>query len=83
MGDLVTVVSGVHRHVEGGGTTRGCPVHRPFSVESEGVGHGHRLGTSVPRAVHRPIFPKGKDFAQLARGGHCHPYGSAPPLAIR
>ena len=59
----VTIVSDVHRRWEGGGTARGCPVHRLFSPESEEVGVGHRLGTTVPRAVHRPIFSEGKDFA--------------------
>ena len=35
---MVTGSDGVHRHVEGGGTARGCPVHRwgttPFYLES-------------------------------------------------
>ena len=62
MGDLVTAVSDMNRHVEGGGTTRVCPVHRPFLAESKGAGLGHRLGIAVHRAVHRPIFPEGKDF---------------------
>ena len=75
MGDLVTVVSGVHRHVEGSGTARGYPVHCPFLAKSKGAGLGHRLGIAVHRAVHRPIFPEGKDFTQFIRGELCSPCG--------
>ena len=55
MGDSVTIMSGVHHHVEGGGTA-------PFwqrAGEGEGV-------TAVPRAVHRPIFPESKVFMGLS-----------------
>jgi hypothetical protein len=49
-------------------TAAGRAVPPPFLAEGEEVGAGHCLGTVVPRAVHRPIFPKARNFAHLAKG---------------
>ena len=37
-----------------------------FLAESEGSGHGHHLGTVLPRAMHHPIFSESKVLAGLA-----------------
>ena len=68
-----TVSGSVHRSVRDGAPPGVVRCHRRFSAESEGSGHGHRLGTAVPRAVHRPIFPESKVLAGVALGGHRHP----------
>jgi hypothetical protein len=53
-------------HCEGGAPPSVVRCYRRFLAESEGSGHGHCLGTAVPRAVHHPIFPEGKGFVGLA-----------------
>jgi hypothetical protein len=63
---VVIKSDGVHHHSKGGASPGVVRCHRRFSAESAGVGLGHCLGTTVPRAVHRPIFPEGKGFTGLA-----------------
>jgi hypothetical protein len=59
-------MTGVHHHGEGSAPSWHVWCHRPFSTESVVDGVGHRLGTAMPRAVHRPNFPKAGFFSGLA-----------------
>jgi hypothetical protein len=60
---VVTASDVVHHHGVGGALSVAVRCHRHFSVGSEGSRHDHRLGTSVPKVTHCPIFPEDKGFA--------------------
>ena len=62
-------MTGVHRHGEGSAPPWYIRCHRPNILESEGNRVGHRQGTIMPRAVHRPIFQR-VGVSGVWLGGH-------------
>jgi len=77
--EVVTTSDGVHRHGTGGAPSGAVRCHCRFSTENRGRRGGHRLGTTVPRVVHRPIFLEGKGFAGLAWVVTATPRAMPPP----
>ena len=68
---MVTALTGVHRHGDGGGTTRDCPVAQPlftrgwlFRWLSEGA---ITMVIAMVMAVHRPKIPEAGDLMELAQ----------------